>query len=209
MELFDKKFVHFMWDDSLEGKKGFFADTVEELKSLVDCENLYDIGEQHYSNVSYSNNEHYPFETSITEYDRYIFFYHDPNYEYKRAWAEGKKLQWKYRHEEQWKDWDKDSCPTFSDDTTGYELRVKSEEPEIRRMTYRELAEWLARGNGQLSYNDRSIVTKICVETSNSYFEDNDNIEVPDSYKIRRWNSDEWIEPTVDVYEADCKKEAE
>ena len=21
------------------------------------------------------------------------------------------------------------------------------------------------------------------------------------------WDSDEWIEPTVDVYEADCKKE--
>ena len=30
--------------------------------------------------------------------------------------------------------------------------------------------------------------------------------ELPEEYTIRRWGSDEWIEPTVDVYEEDCKK---
>lgn len=35
MELFDKRFVHFMWDDSLKGKVGFFADSIDELRDSI------------------------------------------------------------------------------------------------------------------------------------------------------------------------------
>lgn len=35
------------------------------------------------------------------------------------------------------------------------------------------------------------------------YSYDTDGCEVV-TYKIRRWNSNEWIEPTVDVYFSDC-----
>ena len=34
--LFDKKYVHFMWEDELEGKKGFFADGISDLKGNVE-----------------------------------------------------------------------------------------------------------------------------------------------------------------------------
>lgn len=32
MELFNKKFVYFMWEDLLEGKEGFFADSNKDVK---------------------------------------------------------------------------------------------------------------------------------------------------------------------------------
>ena len=32
------------------------------------------------------------------------------------------------------------------------------------------------------------------------------NNEVASGIKIRTWDSDEWVEPTVDIYERDCKK---
>lgn len=35
MELFDKKFVHFMWDNELEGKDCFIAEGIDKLKFLV------------------------------------------------------------------------------------------------------------------------------------------------------------------------------
>jgi hypothetical protein len=34
--LFDKKFVHFMWSDELEGKTVFFADYISNLKERVE-----------------------------------------------------------------------------------------------------------------------------------------------------------------------------
>lgn len=33
MELYDKKYVYFEWDDKLEGKKGFCGTSIEDLKS--------------------------------------------------------------------------------------------------------------------------------------------------------------------------------
>lgn len=90
--------------------------------------------------------------------------------------------------------------------THHFGLAYLVEEPKTsKRMTYRQLAEWLAKGNGQVSYSDRSTAITVCVETFNSYFEKKDNIEVPFDYKIRRFGSDEWIEPTIDVYMEDCK----
>ena len=47
----------------------------------------------------------------------------------------------------------------------------------------------------------------IVYNTAPSYVLSNENKEVSTKLKIRRWGSDEWIEPTVDVYNKDCKKE--
>lgn len=85
-ELFDKKFVHFMWEDNLEGKEGFFSDSIDTLKSYV--EDNYDnlIGK-----VSDSDRGNFPFRKNC--YETFRFFYYDPNYECKRAYAEGKQIQ--------------------------------------------------------------------------------------------------------------------
>lgn len=82
------------------------------------------------------------------------------------------------------------------------EYRIKPEEQKPRRMTYRQLAEWLAKGNGQAK-NCHVAVTQFGYDD----VDEKDNRELPVTYKIRRWGSEEWIEPIVDVYEADCKKE--
>ena len=190
MELFDKKYVHFMWDDELEGKEGFFSDSIDILKIYVEDNDDNLIG-----NVSDSNRGNLPFHKNCGGVFR--FFYYDPNYEVKRAYAEGKQIQFRYSGDAEW-----DDCkgePLCDDDC---EYRIKPEEQKTRRMTYRELAEWLAKGNGEHT-------TTLAEETVTSikYYKTCADKEVLNACKIRRWGSDEWIEPTVDIYEADCKKE--
>ena len=201
MELFDKKYVHFMWDNELEGKEGFFSDNIHYLQSYVESNKTEMFGKV----IRKSFKNGFPFIVGDSDEEYYRFFYYDPHYDCKRAYSEGKIIQ--YELDGEWFDLDSADNPNWD---SGYNFRIKPVTPEkskIRRMTYRELAEWLAKGFGQVSYTDRSIATKVCVETYNSYFEDFDNTEVPNDYKIRYWGSDEWIEPTVDVYEADCNKE--
>lgn len=115
MKLYDKKYVYFEWDDKLKGKKGFVATDILHIKKQVNgCTDT--------TLIYHSSSNTQPFTQG---YYNYNFAYYDPNYEVKKAYNEGKKLQWKYRHEKQWYDWDNDSCPTFFDNTNGYELRVK------------------------------------------------------------------------------------
>ena len=74
------------------------------------------------------------------------------------------------------------------------------EEPPKKRMTYRQLAEWIARGNGEYSSDDYD---RVYVEYF--YFKNEKNNEVDSNLKIRTWDSEEWVEPTADIYERDCK----
>lgn len=86
MELFDKKFVHFMWDDKLEGKEGFCADDICELANCVHSGNM------HLTKVIKSRlSPVFPFKD--TNNDDWLFFYYDPNYEVKKAFKEGKEIQ--------------------------------------------------------------------------------------------------------------------
>lgn len=75
-------------------------------------------------------------------------------------------------------------------------------------MTNRQLAEILAKSYGQVmflpydDYNDENFSSSF--ETVWPYFDeknDDDNREVPENVRIRRWGSDNWVEPTVEVYE--------
>ena len=74
------------------------------------------------------------------------------------------------------------------------------EEPPKKRMTFRQLAEWLAKGNGQYTTEDYG-------RTYNAYdyYKEKENNEVDRRIIIRPWDSEEWVEPTVDIYERDCK----
>lgn len=88
MTLFDKRFVHFMWDDSLEGKKCFIADGIDDLRGIVEKG-----GENDLRIVLFSGNESAPFQSANGVY-AWKFAYYDPNYEVKKAYyKEGKTVQ--------------------------------------------------------------------------------------------------------------------
>ena len=74
------------------------------------------------------------------------------------------------------------------------------EEPSKKRMSNRQLSGWLARGNGEYTSD-----TFACVHVEYSYSKARGNNEVDSNLKIHPWDSEEWIEPTVDIYERDCK----
>ena len=76
-------------------------------------------------------------------------------------------------------------------------IREVIEEPVL--MTNRQLAEWLAKGNGQFKYDEPLI------RLYHEYGTIHENEEVNNNIRIRPWDSDEWVVPTVDIYERDCK----
>ena len=88
---FEPRFVHCFWNDELEGKKGFVADTLVDLRSYVEDKAIPYIVE-----LSSSDDENYQFtyykDDEITS--AYQFCYYDPNYEMKVAYEEGKTIQY-------------------------------------------------------------------------------------------------------------------
>lgn len=111
MTLYNSKYVYFEWDDKLEGKKVMVSDDAYKLKRYVNGEeiNTYE--------VSKSNDDKYPFLVSGTAFR---FCYCDPYYELRKAYIEGKQLQFKNGNG----DWqDVDGVPLFTTD----EYRIKPE----------------------------------------------------------------------------------
>ncbi len=68
------------------------------------------------------------------------------------------------------------------------------EEPKPRRATNRELAKWLAQGNGEktLTENDTDNTAHYEYESEEA------DEEVPDIFVVRKWDDEEWHEPTAD-----------
>lgn len=82
---------------------------------------------------------------------------------------------------------------------TIYALLYPYEEPPKKRMSNSQLAEWLSRGNGIYTSN------RWCTAyTAYEYDKDYADEEVSSDYVIRPWGSDEWIEPTEEIYLRDC-----
>ena len=88
----------------------------------------------------------------------------------------------------------------FSMDGFKYALLYPYEEQSKKRMTNDQLAEWIAKGNGKYTTKNCSLAY-----SEYNYFKIKADEEVPSNYIICHWGSDEWIEPTVDVYLRDCK----
>ena len=66
-----------------------------------------------------------------------------------------------------------------------------SEKPAPRRATNRELAKWLAQGNGQVCKN-HAAYTDFC------YGHENEQKSVDDVLKVRKWDDTEWHDPDVE-----------
>lgn len=66
------------------------------------------------------------------------------------------------------------------------------EEPKSRRATNRELAKWLAKGNGESLF---TLSKSVHPEFGYNAAEAND--VCPSTYRVRKWEDDEWHEPTA------------
>ena len=117
MEIYNKKFVYFDWDDKLEGKKVMVSDDIYKLKRYVNGEEI-DTYE-----ISKSNDDKYPFRVSGTAFR---FCYYDPYYEIKRAYDAGMTIQYKYEGMT-WNNWVRDDMPP-DDYFEEWEWRIKPDD---------------------------------------------------------------------------------
>lgn len=130
MTLYDSKYVYFEWDDKLAGKEGFIANTISSLKEKVN-----DGSESCLQPLCYSNNPTgYHFSSANPSVrGAYVFAYYDPYYEFRKAYVEGKQLQFK-DHEGNWKDVLGEPLFNGAD-----EYRIKPEDTYIPFDTVQEL----------------------------------------------------------------------
>ena len=99
--------------------------------------------------------------------------------------------------------WDKDNCtelfeldvyavtcrkdlPVICESTT---WKHCAEIPEPNPVTNRELASWLAKGNGEVKADD-------VVYSNWNYYNDQENNPIKDSLLVRKWDDTEWHKPT-------------
>lgn len=75
-----------------------------------------------------------------------------------------------------------------------YDTPAKVESVEKhRRATNRELAQWIAKGNGETCDKRFNIV-----DNGYSYHTFEMDNPCPSEFKIRKWSDEEWHEPTLD-----------
>lgn len=275
IELFDKKYVYLEWSDELEEKDCILAKSYKNLKEFVNSGD-----EDRIFKVDKGTEK--PFTNHCVECD---FCYYDPNLKVKKAWIEGKEIQYNSSFNKwtdlalmatcnikNYIDWDAyewrikptikedEQCTTFCDnqyvlnmyknccfnfyiskydishpiyfgdeekcefvmntvsknfirdnkkcaECNGLycheckELKKFIENIKFtRRMTNRELSEYLAKGNGEMKINYFSFnAIKPTVYASHSYLEGTENKEVESSIRIRDFDSDEWREPLIEI----------
>jgi len=135
-KIFDPKFVHFMWDDSLEGKKGFFSDSIPMLIEYVESNDIKHRGHITEDRTKYVVDDSFPFyiiddrnkyDDDIDCYRSYRFFYYDPMYEIKLAWKQGAQIQARVKDFK--RDWVDLENPKWG--LVGYEYRVKPDEHKL------------------------------------------------------------------------------
>lgn len=125
-----------------------------------------------------------------------------------KYWYSDRLLELKRQVEENTKDYigkldrvsDTGYCPFEIRNDNRWQYLYPYEEPSKQRMTNIQFMEWLAKCNGIFKHkNHGSCFNWI------TCLEDVLNEEVDEDIVIRSWDSEEWVEPTVDIYERDCK----
>ena len=82
--------------------------------------------------------------------------------------------------------------PVICENSTWQHCAEIPKVPELELVTYRELARWLAEGNGEVK--DENDEGTICM--SRFYWEGQENNAVEDSIHVRKWDDTEWHKPT-------------
>lgn len=117
-----------------------------------------------------------------------------------KAKLEGKSIEYRAKSSPSNAKWHIATCSLKNYDFDYYDYRVREE--TTRRMTNRELAEYLCKGNGEMKMDYFSLnLSKFIstVYTSYTYVEGTENEEVRTSVYIRDFGSDEWREPLIEV----------
>lgn len=183
MPKFEKKYVHFMWDDSLLGKKVFYSNSIDTLQEYVEknSKDSYEVvTQQGYSDAPFLIDG-----TGSNGNCSWIFAYYDPHYELKLAYEQGKIIQIRHKETDQWV-----STPIWEwDENIEYRIRPEEEKP----ITNRELARWLADGKGQWT---RSCDGFYNCFTDVTYKRHRDDDDIDYDILVRKWEDDEWVKPT-------------
>lgn len=85
------------------------------------------------------------------------------------------------------------------DDYTWAHCAEIPERPKPRRATNRELSKWLAQGNGEWKANNENFSRR------RAYFDYTDDLAPVLNVLIRKWDDDDWREPTVDYMGLEAK----
>lgn len=127
MDLYDPKYLHCAWDESLKGKKVFYGDCISTV--IADVES----GSGRDTCRGYSGDTDLPFRMCSADF---AFVYCDKNYDVKVAYAQGKQVQYRCPGVDDWED-----CPgvPFWSDT--HEYRVKPEPEPVPLRPYDSAAE--------------------------------------------------------------------
>lgn len=80
----------------------------------------------------------------------------------------------------------RESLPVICENST---WQYCAEIPEPMPVTYRELARWLAEGNGEVMWANN-------VLSNLNYSTDEENKALDESLSVRKWDDKEWHEPT-------------
>jgi hypothetical protein len=66
-----------------------------------------------------------------------------------------------------------------------------------KRVTYKTLSEWLAKGNGHVK--ERGVFSEECdkINTHIEYIQLDEGREVPDNLTVRFFGTTKWLEPTA------------
>ncbi len=196
MPKFEKKYVHFMWDSALEGKTVFFADYIQELQQRVENG---DVG--HYAEAA-QGDDNLPFRMAISQ-SRWQFAYYDPYYELKCAYEQGKVIQHFADCNKVWID--ATYKLDWADNVERYRVKPEETEPEEKLATKRELAQWLAKGNGELQVSRGDQFG--CF--SEYIYDAKDANEPTDIPCVRKWEDEEWHTPTREYMGLDVQAKEE
>lgn len=177
MELFDKKYVYFMWDDELEENEVFVAHNIKELINAVNTQDL-----NFKTRISESYDDYYKgkYPFCNTKNENFGFAYYDPNYELKIAYNNGKTIE---SYAEELNFWVKEKEPKWLNNV---KYRVKQND---KFCTNRQLAKWLAQGNGESMIG-------LCASTYHIYEENEANKELKYTL-VRKWDDEDWHNPTL------------
>lgn len=181
ISLFEERFVHRVWSDELLGKKAFFADYEDDLKAFVEDDN-----KNFYGTVARKFGEgRFPFHMENGEY--YAYCYCDPYLEYKVAFQQGKEIEALMPSGV----WQTVENPKFVYPPENYRIKLEKESEKLA--TNRQLAEWLARGNGEIRFykENESSNTKL------SYYNYENDDELATEVLVRTWEDVDWEKPTL------------
>lgn len=180
MPVFEKKYIHCLWDDMLAGKEVFFADDVVNLHDIVKY-NVLDYKDV----IKFSGYEKEPFKSAKFCNTNWKFAYYDPLYEWRLAAEQGETVQILFK--DTWQDvlpdhnWSEHENDTY---------RIK---PKEKLATNRQLAEWLARGMGEICFYKDALLCDMKL----SYYNYEDDDEPATEVLVRTWEDVDWSEPTL------------